>query len=629
MTHQVNSADGAQADVSLYGETLLDFMEDFDRHRGSAIDAAVHVITNGGRQPREMAEQGLALTDRAAFDLLAAHPELAFTPITPLAPENAASLASGHPEHLQMAVNTMGRFYLRPLPQQPANCHEADTWRPLGTIALTPPLVRQLEEREDHYRQLEDAAMLRLRDALQRRAEAGELASVLDQVIDDVEHVESVCFYSGDTFFALIDRFNNLVDSKAGNGFLPRLRGVPFEQWTAQHVLIVGALHALFVSGSSVRFEEFNGAELTAQGVVSRLMELNTSYSNAGCPATVAQTGDLFDLAVDIRRQTRSFVGRPQLRYRWIYALTFRKTERLLDDTRSDEDPMAHVAEFDALSREVMGCPIDPGLPQSLVFTQIASACMARDLRGVPLVQPGSAASGWVEFLMERVVASAVHATGSDYGMSSSLRDIARLVVYDDAQLSDVIHALTPADFYTCFVSSGFSARLDPATANLIASSVQKRMMFNRWHFIPGNLERGIISTSRHWYYPPLIPDIAVHSHVHRAAHARAQVKFSIRSPGPDMSRPPLHMGGHNYRGFYDIRVVRMSGTPYTTEELLRTRRRTLWLEAVFSVIANHLEDEQATRYCIRGFNAGQYLDLPATQARDVTQAEPVQSIPA
>src|SRR5262249_24469098 len=99
-----------------------------------------------------------------------------------------------------------------------------------------------------------------------------------------------------------------------------------------------------------------------------------------------------------------------------------------------------------------------------------------------------------------------------------------------------------------------------------------------------------------------------IHSDVHRAAHARAMVKFSVRAPGPDMSMPPLRIGNQDYRGFYDVRVVRMSGRGYTTEDMLRTRRRTLWLSHVISAIARR-------RRVISGFRLGDYLDfekLPA-----------------
>jgi hypothetical protein len=194
--------------------------------------------------------------------------------------------------------------------------------------------------------------------------------------------------------------------------------------------------------------------------------------------------------------------------------------------------------------------------------------------------------------------------------MSSSLRDVGQLVEHDEAALVATIHKLTPADFFTCFVADDFAGRLDAETAHVIATSVQKRMMFNRWHFVPGNLERPLVSKSRHWYYPPLVPDLAEHSDMHRAAHNRARVKFSIRAPGPDMSRPALQIAQQRYRGFYDVRVVRVDGEPFTTEEMLRARRRTLWLEAVYGVLTSYLQSVVADRFVIKGFQPGLYLDL-------------------
>lgn len=204
--------------------------------------------------------------------------------------------------------------------------------------------------------------------------------------------------------------------------------------------------------------------------------------------------------------------------------------------------------------------------------------------------------------------------TKSDYGMSSALRNVEVLMKHDEPALLRAVHALVPSDFYTCFVSAGFGTSFDKELADAIALSVQRRMMFNRWHFIPGNLERLRIESGRHWYYPPLIPDIAIHSDVHRAAHARAQVKYSIRAPGPDMSAKPLVIAGRPYRGFYDVRVVRMAGSEFTTEDMLRVRRRTLWMAQVYAAIVDHMKSGHSFR--ITGFAPGRYRNI-ARWSRD------------
>lgn len=613
MSTQAQDAAGGHghAHGSLYGQDFLEFMDEIGAALGPAWRTAEHVMTHGDRYPVALAALSLGLVDQAAYEVLKEHPAVLVEPQPPQPLQGT---------WWDMAVNSMGRLHLRPGGQPRVLAHEDDRWFDIGIVRTDAALENRIAERVAQLRANEAAALQRLRSALQACDAQGRLPEVVEQVIDHVEHVESVCFYSEDRVFALIDRFTNLTDTKAGPGFLPRLRGLPLAQWTDQQLLIGGALHALFTSGRAVRFEEFNGCTLTAARLLDRLTELHGSYVQAGCePAVDASPDtDAFALAEDVRRMATSFTGRTPLRYRWIYALTFQKHERMLANTQSSEDPSAHIAEFADLYDELLGGRADPVLPQSLVFTQLASACLARDLCGQGFEAPGSAATSWIEHLIERIVASAVRATASDYGMSSSLRDIGRLRLHDCTRLAAEINSLVQADFYTCFVSDRFGARLDAPAATLIASSVQKRMMFNRWHFIPGNIERGQIAPSRHWYYPPLVPDIAIHSDVHRAAHSRARVKFSIRAPGPDMSRPALRIAEHQYRGFYDIRVVRMDGQPYDTEDMVRARRRTLWLEAVYGVLVSHLEESPSNRLRIEGFGVGRWLDLGTEDAAAV-----------
>ncbi len=619
MTTEAPGADGAHGHGSLYGQGFLEFMTEVRRHPAPAWQTAIDVMTHGNRFPTDMASLALGRIDQAAFEVLRVNPQLTVQPATLDAADATHVTTHAAAPCLDMAVNSMGRLHLRPSSEPRVDSHAEDHWVSVGSVLLTDEITRSIEQRHAQLQAGETRALERIRMALQRREESGELQAILEQVIDHVEHVESVCFYSEDRFFALIDRFTNLIDTKAGKGYLPRIRGLALSAWSDQQQLIVGALHALFISGRAVCFEEFNGCTLTAGRLLDRLAGLHATYLQAGCESSVAIDADIFDLAEDVRRMAASFTGRGPLRYRWIYALTFQKQERLLPNAQSTEDTTAHITEFADLYGELMSGRPDPVLPQSLLFTQLASACLARDLQGQPYAQPGSAATTWVEHLIERIVASSVRATGSDYGMSSSLRDLGRLMLHDAQPLANEILTLTPADFYTCFVASDFASRLDPVSANAIASSVQKRMMFNRWHFIPGNLGRTLVPKSRHWYYPPLVPDIAVHSDVHRAAHSRARVKSSIRAPGPDMSRPPLRIASLNYRGFYDIRVVRMEEPPYTAEDMLRARRRTLWLEAVYGVIVSYLEDSPGNHLRIEGFGAGRFLDLTNSVAAPAT----------
>jgi len=590
--------------VSLFGADMTAFIDGYRDVAGSAYDVAHYVMTHGGRYPADLAIKALGAFDAAVLDTLREHPAIGLT---------AAPAGRGDGEHLVMYVNALGRLHIRKAAEPRCVYGPGDRIVEIGHVFVGRRLFDRIAATAARAAARERRAHDRLKAALDTVHRNGALPRVLEEVIDHVEHVESVCFYVGDRFLALIDRFTNLIDTKSAPGYLPALRGKPYADWSDEECLVVAALHALFISGRSVRFEEFNGITLTAAGLWEKLEGLLAAYRSVGCTVAVPKDADLFDVAQIVRDQTFKGVGAPWLRYRWIYALNFQKTERVLPDTASSEDADAHLADFADDHLELIGTPPDPAIGERAFFTDLARASLQRDLAALPC-GGDTAAGGWWERLVESIVASAVRATGADYGMSSSLRDVGRLIQPDVPALLDVMNGLEQGHFFTCFVGRGFEA-LPPNVADVIATSVQKRMMFNRWHFFPGNFERGTIARDRHWYYPPLIPDIAIHSDQHRASHGRARVKFSIRAPGPDMSRPPLSIGGHNYRGFYDVRVVRMDGRPFSVEDMLRTRRRTLWMECLYDVLVAHLESRPDRPLAVTGFEPGAFRNLPLPAA--------------
>ena len=599
------------AESSLYGFNLLRVLEGWEAQGPSALGLANFAVTHAGRYPIALAIDALSMRDRVAFEVLRDRPDI--LAMHEILPERKN-------DFLGMAVNSLGRLHIRPATEAYPQYDKDDQWLQLGFIARS-EVDEAISTRMSEAVQLEEAAYEDVYAACRSLDEDGRLEQVLEEVIDHIEHVESVCFFMGDQFFALIDRYVNLIDTKGGQGFLPGMRGLPLAEWPRNGVIIVAALHALFTAGKSVKFEEFNGIELSALNLLNALKRLAGNYLAAGADIQVAKA-PIFAMAQEIHRHSLMSTGQPWMRYRWTYGLTFQKTERFMHPIISSEANDVYLKEFGADFKRLVGIGAEQAIPEHLFFSQLANACLVKDTAGIPCDQGSSAAAGWIETLIEKVVASAVIATGSDYGMSSSLRDISKLVCYDQQALVDYVHTLTPPDFYTCFVSVALEETFGKQVADVIGSSVQKRMMFNRWHFFPGNFERNLIKPSRHWYYPPLVPDIAAHSNMHRAAHSRAQVKFSIRSPGPDMSRPALSIANQNYRGFYDVRVVRMDGErEFTEDDMIRARRRTLWLEAIYGVVVGYLQTVSSPRFEIKGFQPGKYLDLDGSEMNAVQPA--------
>jgi len=587
---------------SLYGQDMLTFVTDFQSHLGSGYETILYLLTHGDRYPSTQAVASLGLFDRAAFEVLSKYPDI---------PVSAEPAKDGAQASLVIYMNSLGRVHIRKADDERFSYESKDKITEIGYLNFAQNILSEVEDNFSNALAIEVQQFQKVKRALDALHITGSLPDVLEKVIDHVEHVESVGFYVGDRFFARIDRFVNLIDSKGQQeGFLPKLRKKPYVEWSNDEILIVAALHALFLSGRAVRFEEFNGLSLTATTLLEKLHCLLQSYIDAGCAYEAPINVELFQLAQIVRDQSLKSEGSGWLRYRWIYGLNFQKNERILHSTRSSEKLSGYLREFADEYEELVDGTLPEGIDEQDFFRRLARAALELDVQGVGCGKCSEASNGWFEYLIEKIVASAILATKADYGMSSSLRDISCLSEPDEAKLMDVVHALQASDFFTCFVSKNFRGKLEKSVADTIADSVQRRMMFNRWHFIPGNFERASIPKARHWYYPPLIPDIAIHSDIHRGGHARAQVKFSVRAPGPDMSRPPLLIGNRDYRGFYDVRVVRMAGKEFTTEDMLRTRRRTLWMEALYSVWADHSATGDDHKLTITGFQPGKYLDI-------------------
>lgn len=586
---------------SLYGQTMLDFVADFRRYAASAYETGLYVATHGYRYPIDLAVGAFGFFDRAAFKVLRNCPEL---------PIAEAALPNDSVPSLVMYINSLGRLHIRSAEQEKVRYSVDDKIITIGFVCLSATGWSNLHRELARTLALEEYFFNKVKGAMDSIHNSGCLPEVLEEVADHVEHVESVCFYVGDRFLARIDRFVNLIAGKGFPGFLTELRDKPYARWTNDEILTVAALHALFLSGRAVRFEEFNGAALTATALWRRLSELLNEYRQVGCTFEDPVEPDLFELARLVREQSLKSMSGDWLRYRRIYGLNFHKREGVTPTTISSENAFAHLAEFSDEYKEIVGRAPTAEMEAPQFFRGLAQACVDRDCRAIACDRGSDATSSWTEWLIERIVVSAIRASNADYGMSSSIRNMSALMESEEGKLLDVIHGLQTGDFYTCFVSRGFREKLDKKVADMIAESVQRRMMFNRWHFIPGNIKRNYIQKKRHWYYPPLIADIAIHSDIHRAGHARAQVKFSIRAPGPDLSRPPLVIANHSYRGFYDVRVVRMQGCEFTIDDLLRTRRRCLWLESLYAVVSDFLQSNRHLRLPVTGFKPGVYLDL-------------------
>lgn len=567
-----------------------------------AHEALTRVLTFDERLPIDHGAMQLADFDRHLYERLSALPQVSMHAEPP----------SGDGELIEAYWSTLARLHLRPV-GDPRPVSELVTFSTLGWMRVPAEVVASARAAASRDA-LEERRLRERLDALLTRAESnGTLGEIVDAVADAVRHVEAVSFYIDDELYAAMERFQTLVERKGVPGIFERLRKLPSPaSWTPAERLLVIALRVLFLSGNSIRFEEFNGANLTARRLVARISSLRDGYVRHGIAAD-GDTNDLFALAEAVGRAARSTPERGVLRYRSVSGWTFRKTE--------------HVRKLAVLPRHTAFCERLALFAERWSGTafdgsdaaaeRVAEAVVAATEANVTTPGEVSPVEGWIQ----EIVAGAVEMTASDYGMSSSLRNVAPLALASsDEELMQIVNSLTTKDFYCCVTSRpGLAETIGPAIEHDVYQAVAMRMQFNRWHFIPGNFPRASIPANRHWFYPPVSPDHAEWSDVWHGGHIKAGVRYSIRAPGPDMTLLPLVIGRQTYRGFYDVRTVRMAGTPFNLDDLLAVRHHCLWMGALWRRLAT-------SRVVITAFQPGAGYEPKAASVRRSERMPPAEA---
>ncbi len=452
----------------------------------------------------------------------------------------------------------------------------------IGWLRIPAPVMDMIAEewRRARDREVMDLAEV---DAILRSWEAEKvLDERLAEIADRVERVETVFIHIGRDVFSKSDAGSSTLTR---DGLLAGLRKVHYSKWRESDRLFVVLGLCLFASGRSVRFEEFNGRQLSVAGVRDFLLGRYAGYCvSAGIDFGTDQPLGLFELAERVRELQPAADQSPDMRYRRINGLTFVKSEHLMafPFPRDPSVLPAPVAEYGA----ALGVQLTGDVRGDMNRITRVAANVDAGLAG--LSAPGS--QGALGELLAAVVLSAVVATGSDYGMSSSMRNLAGLRGAAPGGIDGVL-SLKKGDFFCCCLPHPL--RL-PAAADgedvAIVWRAAQRMMYNRWHFAPGEFDRSDIPEKRHYFFPPQVPDIAEHSEKHHGGHVASRVRFTIRAPGAQAWHPPFTVFGHGFRGCYDIRLVRMEGPAFTIGHLIEAVRHCSLVDEFWRTLAVGVE---------------------------------------
>jgi hypothetical protein len=565
-------------------ETLKEACEGmFERPAGHAL---VRLLTLASRGRFDDAVDGLLPWEAAVLgEALSAETLRLSPPDAPLRSEC---------EGVVVAQSSLGRLSLYAACEEP----DPDAVR-LAHLELPSAAAERAREAAGEAELLEAVERKPFERMLADLETQARLEEVVREVADRVDHVETVYVYVGRDLFARSDVGNTLLRG----GELLALAELPLCEWSPNARLFVAAFHLLFTSGRSIRIEEFNGRQLSASAVRRWLERKHQLYSaHLGLPCEPYR--DLPELAKTIGALRQKLEPGGAAGFRRVNGPAMAKRERVarLAELSPLPDTLGPVLSQFARSCSV---PIDDSPVQ--VIRSLTIAALDRKI-----ADPDSTL---VERLLERIVLSAVCAAGADYGMSSSVRDLARLRPDGDERCAGVLD-LSKQDFFCVSVPhSELVERLDDDTMMEVLQAVASRMQFNRWHFIPGNFERAEIPTKRHYFFPPLMPDLADWSDLRHPGHTNASVRYTVRAPGPALWRPPLRVFGNEYRGFFDIRLVRMSGPSFTLRELRIACQHCALVEALLREAASMVEERGVPSPLVSGFTREYWSDKAWSEA--------------
>lgn len=532
------------------------------RHEEPAYVAVLRLLTVGGRIPFQQGTAALRPRDLAIVHQLIGIESLQLQPLT----EDPAAGA------LLVCLSAQGRLSFT----DPTDTDHTTLPTAAATLTLTPTMWERVEEEVATWELAEQQALTEVDALLSAWADSDVLTARVLEVLDWVDRVETVMIYIGEEVFTRSDAGTNTL---LRDGVLARLAKIGLESWSAAERLFVAAAHLLFTTGRSIRFEEFNGQQLTATALRNWLVVTWRRYAHAverAVPADLAAR-PLDQLASEIRELSTAVDQSAWVRFRRIAGPTFAKSEELAHLPGSQRSHRTIPPLVTTFATNTLNTAIDSTLSAEEAVVTIAKHALSL---------PTPTAVAVLEQLLATIVRAAAIEVNADYAMSSAIRDIALLAPAAQGRV-DTVLTLRKPDFFCCVIPNPNQLGNDhgPEIRRMLWL-VAQRMQYNRWHFVPGNFTRAEIPAQRHYFFPPLLPDIAEHSDLWHGGHIAAQVRYSIRAPGAQLWRDALTVGGSPYRGCFDIRAVRMTGDPFERKDLWAAVRYSGLVDALWRTVA-------------------------------------------
>ncbi|WAZ21807.1 hypothetical protein STRCI_003006 [Streptomyces cinnabarinus] len=494
-------------------------------------DAVGIAVTLDGKVPEEVGRKAISLPEQILLDSAVC---------------SGAALDPSAAEGDLLVLSETGRLRVlpgrRPAPAVPGHVLGAVKW-PGQEGAVT--RLRELAE-EVQRRQYGDIARW-----LAGRPRA-EVVARLDAITHALVHMAPVRLYVGDrTFGNLADPANlpgRSLAAGAEESVLTRLAATEVTAWAPEEATFVVCMDALISSGTPVRAEEFNGAQLDPEALAEFLLERAAAYGTPPPERGALGTAEWLELLAGVCARGRAAVvdGGATL-YRRINGVTLHKRELIMDAPIGWADVPGPVV-------ELLGRYADTALTHD---TDRDTA--TRAVAGIPAALLGRPAphgfsSAYEAFLHELFTALA-EALDCDVVMGRGPRRLDGLGL--ETATRDCYCAVAPSRRF----DEAFGA--DRAGLSRALSAYSARMRYNTWHYLPHTMSWTDRRPGRDdWYFAPVMPDITNWSDRHHTGHVAFGVRHALRVP------LGIELAGAYRPGLYDLRLLRTADPEFELADL-------------------------------------------------------------
>lgn len=353
-----------------------------------------------------------------------------------------------------------------------------------------------------------------------------------------------------------------------------------------EFLIAVFCMHLLLSSGGYTRLEELNSTQLSRAAIDKYFDNKYEEYQKICGTSAGVDHGSSFALlsleekAVWLADMRKTIQLTPNRFTREISAVILRKKEKIL--SIPPVDASASLASLNP-SKHTMGLLRDWLQLSDPSGWDVLSTSFEKLIGRLVVSQEGFFSSP-LESLIDYVVAEAVRNTRSDFGMTRGTRDFLKFSHLLNQGRADLACAWGQSEYF-CHVVPNQKMKVEhsPKKLSMFINAISGRMRFNTWHYAPSYFNVENIPAGRDWFHAPRMADIADNSDQHHTGHVHAAVRYSIRSPSP------ICIGEIVLPGFIDLRLMRQSGDPYGSEDLIKAIAYTESLQFIYQCLMNYV----------------------------------------